>query len=188
MSVVYALGDPRTNEIRYIGIAQDIYKRYAQHLNHPHHNEAKDKWMTDLKQHSLLPTLTILEADIISSALLWREQYWIALYLAQGAPLTNIRIYGPPLEPKEKHTAQSETKNIDIRQNENDSFSLDEVIEMFQISRRTIFRLIEKNELTGFKVGRAWRFEESDIDEYIDRQRQKAKEATQQESSEPEAA
>lgn len=39
MPSVYALGDPRTGKIRYIGIAQDVYRRYAQHLNHPHHND-----------------------------------------------------------------------------------------------------------------------------------------------------
>lgn len=25
---IYALGDPRTNEIRYIGIAKNVYSRY----------------------------------------------------------------------------------------------------------------------------------------------------------------
>jgi excisionase family DNA binding protein len=42
------------------------------------------------------------------------------------------------------------------------------------LSERTIFKLIRENELKGFKVGRAWRFEESDIGEYITRQRIKA--------------
>jgi excisionase family DNA binding protein len=55
-----------------------------------------------------------------------------------------------------------------------------QVQEKLGVSERTIFRLIEKGELTGFKVGRAWRFEESDIDEYIIRQRQKAREALEQ--------
>jgi hypothetical protein len=30
MPSVYALGDPRTGEIRYIGIAQNVYRRFAQ--------------------------------------------------------------------------------------------------------------------------------------------------------------
>jgi excisionase family DNA binding protein len=62
-----------------------------------------------------------------------------------------------------------------------------QVQEKLGVSERTIFRLIEKGDLTGFKVGRAWRFEESDIDLYIDRQRQKARESIQQDI-EPDAA
>lgn len=54
-----------------------------------------------------------------------------------------------------------------------------QVQEKLGVSERTVFRLIDKGELTGFKVGRAWRFEESDIDSYIERQRQKAREAIQ---------
>lgn len=55
--------------------------------------------------------------------------------------------------------------------------NIKQVQEMLGVSERTIFKLIEKGELTGFKVGRAWRFEESDFDDYIAKQRQKAREA-----------
>lgn len=89
MQSVYALGDPRTNEIRYIGIAQDVYKRYAQHLNNPHANNIKNSWMDALKNAGLVPTLTILEADIDEAMARFREDYWIQYHLDQGAPLTN---------------------------------------------------------------------------------------------------
>ncbi len=46
--------------------------------------------------------------------------------------------------------------------------------EILRISERTVFRLIKDGELKGFKVGREWRFEPSDIDAYIERQRKKA--------------
>lgn len=42
------------------------------------------------------------------------------------------------------------------------------------VSERTVFNFMERGELKGFKVGRSWRFEESDIEEYIQRQRLKA--------------
>ena len=49
------------------------------------------------------------------------------------------------------------------------------VQERLGISESTLFRMLKNKELKGFKVGgRAWRFEESDIEEYIKRQRQKA--------------
>jgi excisionase family DNA binding protein len=48
------------------------------------------------------------------------------------------------------------------------------VREMLGLSERTVFRLIKSGELKGFKVGREWRFEESDITDFIQRQREKA--------------
>lgn len=50
-----------------------------------------------------------------------------------------------------------------------------QVQEMLGVSERTVFRLIKIGELTGFKVGREWRFDEEDITEYIARQREKAR-------------
>ncbi len=50
-----------------------------------------------------------------------------------------------------------------------------QVQEMLGVSERTVFRLIKIGELTGFKVGREWRFDEEDITGYIARQREKAR-------------
>jgi len=47
---------------------------------------------------------------------------------------------------------------------------------MLHISERTIFRHIREGELKGFKAGREWRFEQSDIDAFIALRRQKAEE------------
>ncbi len=47
---------------------------------------------------------------------------------------------------------------------------------VLDISESTMFRLIKSRKLQGFKVGREWRFEESDIDTFIDEQRKKAQE------------
>jgi len=63
--------------------------------------------------------------------------------------------------------------------------SAKDVQERLGISESTLFRMLKNKELKGFKVGgRAWRFEESDIEDYIQRQRQKA----EQEQKEPDAA
>ena len=58
-----------------------------------------------------------------------------------------------------------------------------QVREMLGVSERTIFRLLKTGELTAFKAGREWRFEEQDITTYIATQRarsqhQKAAEAS----------
>jgi len=52
--------------------------------------------------------------------------------------------------------------------------NIKQVQEKLTISERTAFRLIKIGELKGFKAGREWRFEESDIDDFIKRQREKA--------------
>ncbi len=50
--------------------------------------------------------------------------------------------------------------------------------EILGVSERTAFRLIKEGKLKGFKVGREWRFEASDIDTYIERQRREVEEST----------
>ena len=55
-------------------------------------------------------------------------------------------------------------KILDIRQ----------VQEILHLSERTIFRLIKRGDLNGFKAGREWRFEESDIEDFIHTQKEKA--------------
>lgn len=52
--------------------------------------------------------------------------------------------------------------------------NIKQVQKILDISERTAFRLISSGELKGFKVGREWRFFQSDIDDYIERQRKKA--------------
>ena len=49
--------------------------------------------------------------------------------------------------------------------------NLKEAQERLGISESTIFRLIKRKELKGFKVGRVWKFEEEDITNYIQQQR-----------------
>jgi excisionase family DNA binding protein len=49
-----------------------------------------------------------------------------------------------------------------------------EAQERLGISESTLFRLLKRKELKGFKVGRVWKFEESDIANFIQKQRDKA--------------
>lgn len=50
-----------------------------------------------------------------------------------------------------------------------------EVQERLKISESTLFRMMKRNELKGFRIGggRQWRFEESDVEDYIKRQQAK---------------
>ncbi len=48
-----------------------------------------------------------------------------------------------------------------------------EVQERLGVSESTLFRLLKRKELKGFKVGRVWKFEETDIENFIKHQREK---------------
>lgn len=48
-----------------------------------------------------------------------------------------------------------------------------EVAQMLKVSVRTITRLAERGELSGFKVGDLWRFYQKDIEAYVEAQRRK---------------
>lgn len=49
--------------------------------------------------------------------------------------------------------------------------TLEQVAEVLQVSTKTVLRLIDRGELTGVKVGKAWRFTREDLQLYIDSQR-----------------
>ncbi len=46
------------------------------------------------------------------------------------------------------------------------------VAEMLKVSSRTVLRLAERGELPYFRVGDLWRFQRSDVIEYINRNKQ----------------
>lgn len=63
-----------------------------------------------------------------------------------------------------------------------------QVQEALGLSERTVFRLIKTGDLKGFKAGREWRFEETDIQDYIKRQREKAAQEIAQKQKDSDAA
>lgn len=47
-----------------------------------------------------------------------------------------------------------------------------DVTQLLGISERTVYRLMEDDQLHPIKMGKSWRFEQEDIDAYIERMRQ----------------
>lgn len=45
--------------------------------------------------------------------------------------------------------------------------TIKEVAEYLKVNERTIYRLAASNELPGFRVGNAWRFKRSDLDDWM---------------------
>lgn len=87
---IYALVDPRNNDIRYIGLSSDVYSRFAQHIL-TNGNKLKAEWIAGLKQMKLFPLLQVLEDDIptIDEARS-KERQWIRRLQTTGAHLTNL--------------------------------------------------------------------------------------------------
>jgi len=50
--------------------------------------------------------------------------------------------------------------------------SLREVAELLRCNRSTIYRMLKRHEIPGFKVGGDWRFERSEIEAWIARRTQ----------------
>lgn len=48
------------------------------------------------------------------------------------------------------------------------TLTIKELAKYLNVTERTIYNLLERGELPGFKVGANWRFRKEDIDEWIE--------------------
>ena len=51
--------------------------------------------------------------------------------------------------------------------------TIKQIAEYLNVTERTIYNLLQRGELPGFKVGMAWRFRIEDIDKWIQRNMKK---------------
>ena len=89
---VYALIDPRNDEVCYVGVTKNVYSRLSQHVKDASMTDSKGKWITELEQFELAPELEILETinacqdiDRIASE---REKHWIQRTFGVRTPQT----------------------------------------------------------------------------------------------------
>lgn len=85
---IYALLDPRTEEVRYIGKSERPVERLGNHMNE-RSNCHRSHWLQSLKRDGLKPHMVILER--IQGDWPWQEaeRFWINRGRALGWPLTN---------------------------------------------------------------------------------------------------
>lgn len=84
---IYALIDPRTDEIKYVGKTNNLNARLYKHIN----IKLKTKvscWIRSLLKADLLPIMEILDEVPDSEWQFW-EQYWIWLCMSWGFNLKN---------------------------------------------------------------------------------------------------
>ena len=61
------------------------------------------------------------------------------------------------------------------------SMTVRDVAKHLNVDEKTVYRLAQRGELPGFKVAGTWRFKRSDLEDWIDRQKQvAAKQATKE--------
>ena len=56
-----------------------------------------------------------------------------------------------------------------------DIITIKEVAEYLKIKEQTVYALVAKGDIPGFKVGGSWRFDKADIDAWIEKQKQAQK-------------
>jgi excisionase family DNA binding protein len=51
------------------------------------------------------------------------------------------------------------------------AMTVQEVAEYLNVDPKTVYRLVNRGELPGFKVGGSWRFQKDDLDDWIAKQK-----------------
>ena len=89
--IIYALQDPFTFEIRYIGKSCSGLKRIKRHFNFNEQKNDKNKhkvnWINSLTR---LPNILIIQTLNSNKELIQAECYWIDYFRKQNSPLLNI--------------------------------------------------------------------------------------------------
>jgi len=86
---IYTLTDPRTNEVRYVGKANNVKQRYKAHLNRVRkHQTHKKNWLEELRREGLKPIIGVIDVVPIDDWQYW-ETYWISQMKQWGFNLVN---------------------------------------------------------------------------------------------------
>ncbi len=86
---IYALCDPQTGDVKYIGSAFEAAKRYRGHLSTNASKKVKE-WVASLKERGLRPELKVLETVPTRQATA-REHHWVMQFTTANTELLNGR-------------------------------------------------------------------------------------------------
>ena len=101
---IYALVDPRTEQVRYVGCTSNPVERLTRHCHKMYSTEQCHAWLQDLERGGLVAEVRILEDVVPEHSSYAREQWWIAKGLERGWDLLNQHIsirtdgYAPQLQ------------------------------------------------------------------------------------------
>jgi len=86
---VYTLKCPTTGAIKYIGVTNNVSRRFSEHLSRVEDTE-KYRWINSLKENGLKPICEILEETEYMMIAFMLEEEYIKSYKALGHPIFNI--------------------------------------------------------------------------------------------------
>lgn len=89
MYFIYILIDPRDDSVRYVGMTNDVYARFSQHLRCDSSNITKNVWVTELKSLNMMVIMRTIEIVETVEEARKREIYWMQHYASAGAYLLN---------------------------------------------------------------------------------------------------
>lgn len=105
---IYALKDPRTGEIRYVGKADKPKSRLQHHIKGSTPKTHKECWLFSLRQAGLRPALEVLDEIPTTQWKFWEREY-IRIFRALGFRLTNLSDGGDGQEGYH-HTEETKKK------------------------------------------------------------------------------
>lgn len=115
---IYALYDPDTHLVRYIGKTSRPERRLQEHIrNKDREDTRKTRWINKLLFGGKLPEIKILEV-VCETAWEAAEQKWIAFFRAKGLDLVNLTdggdgLHNPSEETRKKLSATQKAKYSD---------------------------------------------------------------------------
>ena len=102
---VYILIDPRDYLIRYVGISNDVYRRFIEHIKGNSVNPAKDAWIQSLRDEQVMMIMQSIDTAPTLQEAMQKETRLIHQLLEEGFPLFNVSCVASPspkIKPQEK--------------------------------------------------------------------------------------
>ena len=90
MYYVYALAEPVSMDIRYIGITTNLNIRFTNHLSRINEGNPKSNWISELRKQGLKPTLIVLDSAELKKEALKKESLKIIELKEKGYDLLNV--------------------------------------------------------------------------------------------------
>jgi len=144
MYAVYALIDPdELYKVCYIGISQDVYNRFTQHLRDVDSNSLKARWLKGLRDRNRVPYCKVLEDMLSLEDAREREAYWIHFYKQLNMPLTNADIPQVPEDIYKSSPRDYQETILELFDKGMPGRSIEKLLKDRRVSYRTISKTLD---------------------------------------------